>query len=661
MRRATGGSAFDAARDVSSHVVGRASKQTSKQTFTLLRFSEAASGSMPKLLKARTNDKFSVEFEKLQSEMVPTELATGPLKAIESVEKMIQVGGKQKATTAAKSLIQVGADENLVVYIISDFRSHQWRESNALRQALSRMNDKGAQVQLVQCVDRVRPNLGITALRPTPGARAAGVYLRMEVEVTNFGSTVARDIRVGLSTKTHDATGGSPGTTQSLDALSIDRIDPGASAIYSFPVRFPKAGSHEVTARLATDALAVDNQRFCVVDIDNELPVLIIDGKDDSFDAFVLTLGLESSNKVNTGIRAHVKSPTFLRDHELDPYYAVFLVNIQKLDKASIESLERYIAGGGGVAMFVGDTTDRDFMNKALYREGEGAFPLPLLSPASLLVDQLEETPDIKVTDPDHPIFKRTLANNRNSLLDGVLVHQYFAAPRNWEPRSGSDTRVLAQLRNGAPLFVEREFGKGRFLAVLTTVSKKWNTWASDPTSFLIIAELQSHLASTRQTPSDYVLGAPLRIDLPLNKYEDSIEFKKPVEKGTATVTVRAQGDTPKRHQTEFNDTLRSGIYEAKLTQAAGGVSEYRRFALNIQPEEGDLEIFDQQQIQSLLKDIPHDYREASEFLGPIEKQAGVNLGEHWFLFIALVCLLMGEQILAYSASYHPARKGGSR
>ena len=52
---------------------------------------------------------------------------------------------------------------------------------------------------------------------------------------------------------------------------------------------------------------------------------------------------------------------------------------------------------GGGLAIFLGELNRTEFINKYLYRDGQGLFPLPLVGPTELLVDRTEEVPDLEV------------------------------------------------------------------------------------------------------------------------------------------------------------------------------------------------------------------------------------------------------------------------
>jgi hypothetical protein len=92
-------------------------------------------------------------------------MAPGPIPALQSVA----------------SLLGQSDGEHRVVYLISDFRTRQWDDPAELRKELSQLDAAGAEVHLINCVDRARPNLAIVSLTPADGIRAAGVPWFMEV------------------------------------------------------------------------------------------------------------------------------------------------------------------------------------------------------------------------------------------------------------------------------------------------------------------------------------------------------------------------------------------------------------------------------------------------------------------------------------------------
>jgi len=94
-----------------------------------------------------------------------------------------------------------------------------------------------------------------------------------------------------------------------------------------------------------------------------------------------------------------------------------------------------------------------------------------------------------------------------------------------------------------------------------------------------------------------------------------------------------------------------SGFYEARLTRTDES-PEVRRYAVNVDPSEGNLAAMGAEQLAGRLDGVKYHYAQASQFQFSASDQPGYNLGES--LLYLLVALLIGEQILAWSASYHP-------
>ncbi len=248
-------------------------------------------------------------------------------------------------------------------------------------------------------------------------------------------------------------------------------------------------------------------------------------------------------------------------------------------------------------------------------------FPLPLAGPEELVVDRLEKAPDIEVT--DHPIFS-VFAGERNSFLSTVTVNRYFAADKNWLPEPDSSTRVIARLRNKAPLVVERQFGEGRVVALLTKASPvettlgSWNNWARDNPSFVVaMLEMQSYLSAARHPDTTRLVGTPLAVPLDVAKYLPQVRFVMPRELGGSEpvgrchwpntplpngLSHRAEGHAAprkRRRRVERRARGRADRYRhqrhlrSPADRRPTAREEVEHFAFNVAPEEGNLKQLD--------------------------------------------------------------------
>jgi len=612
--------AMDLGKDVVLRLARRAVEARSPQKFTLIRFSRPR---QPELNAALVDAQFEARLVSELNRITPSQTDAGPLAALQGLDQLLD-----------------DSSEKRVVYLISDFRQRQWQEPKALDRRLQQLRDQGLEVHLIQCVDQQHENLAIVRLEPASGIRAAGVPVTMEVTVHNYGTSVAREVAVTLREDGKERPG-----------VVIRSIGPGQAETRRFTVQFATAGQHFVTAQLATDAVEADNVRYCVLDLPVSVPVLICDGDPAATDGRFLSLALAPSSRVRSGISPRVELPRFLNNHPLENFQGIYLTNFSTLDQVAIENLERYVRGGGGLAVFMGEEVRAQFVNEHLYRDGQGLFPVPLVTPVDLIPDPLNEKPDVE-PDTSHPVF-RIFEYLRNDFLKALRVYRYFAVPQDWQATSEHPVRVVARLRNGAPLVLEHRFGRGRVIVFLTSVAPVWNNWVGNPSFLVSIQELQSYLA--RWSDPGLQVGQSLVLRVPAAQYAAQATLRRLENQ---PLSVPLQGVLKDETLTfRWEDTSLAGVYRWEL-QPAQGEPEHHAYAVNVNPEEGDLAYFSPDQLDSRLE---ADVRimNAAAVSDLASNQARSSVSE--YLLYALIVLLLGEQLLAYSASYHPPSLKGVR
>jgi hypothetical protein len=617
-------SAFQEATKVIARIGDEAAKQREPQSMTILRFSRIGRSGRPTqtdLLNEQVTNGFADHLKKALDKCDVTETDAGPVEAIKTLDELL---GDPEG-------------ERRILYVVSDFRARQWNDPTEAKKQLLKWQAAEADIHLLDCVDRARPNLSLVSLDPEEGIHAAGVPWFMEVAVTNHGASPAKDVAVVLSEDNH-----------ARPSTSIAQIPPGRTAKERFQVNFAKAGWHSITARLEGDAVTADNFRYYAIDLPADLPVLVIDSDAKAKDARFLNLLMDPGGAMKTGLRPVIEPPRTLSTKPLDGYAAINLANIDRLDKSAVAALEKFVAAGGGAAFFLGGAAQSDVFNRELYRDGKGLFPVPLKGPTELAVDRLESAPDVEVD--KHFIF-RLFAEKRNSLLQLLKVQRYFAVADKWQPAADGSVRVLATLRNGAPLVIEKSFGKGRVIALLTSASPTWNNWAT-MRGWGMMLDLEAYLCRENVRLPSRLVGAPLEVTLDPAKYQPQVRFLTPKETGVPTATIDAAAGPDKMLHAVLAETDRSGYYDAMLTRT-DNVADIRRFAYNVDPGEGDLAVLDQTQLAERLKGLKYQFDKVAAFQSAQSESSGDSLRDT--ILYVLILLLIGEQLLAYSTSYHPA------
>ncbi len=626
-QRGSGSPFADAKRKIAG-LVQAARSQPAPPEITLLRFSRASQAGRAAqydLLNKRIDSaEFEAEFEQLLQGLDVSELSPDPGPALDTAIKLVE---EQK-------------DAASLVYLLSDYRLKEWNEAGDLRKRLLELNRLGVEPKLIACVDSPNANLAITSLRPMPGTRAAGVNLVMEVGVQNFGSDKARNVTVMLYEDGQRRT----------DEL-IEEIAPGQVQTRTFEVRFSKGGQHEITARLAGDTVAADNARYSVLEFAAAAPVLIVEGNPSALgtresDSYFLATALSPDIGL-TGLKPQIETAAFLRNKPLAGFHAIYLANVETLQQSEARALEEYAAGGGGVAFFMGDRVKPDDYNRRLYRNGEGIFPVPLVASVLLPVDRAAKSPDLDVS--NHPVFGK-FAGDRNPFIAAVNVERYMAAQKNWTPPPGSTAKVIARLRNGAPLAVESRFGKGRVVAFLTTAAPTWNNWGkANPSYTVALQQLQAYLSLWKQDDPARQVGVPLVAEYPAAEFQPDVDIAFPSHLNRDFVTIKAQ-PAADRLTLSFAETDRSGVYTARLRSGDQQTQDVK-YAYNVAAKEGDLSLIDRQRLADSLSGVTYEFFRASDAGLGVRDLAGSNLSTT--ILYLLVALLIGEQLLAYSASYH--------
>lgn len=631
---------FDQAKTAVERIAQAALDESSAQTFTLLRTSQAAASQgapKPDLLEETVNadfvfrDRPDRKLNRILEPMSPSESAAGP----------------EAALRGLSTLLKSGDGEERILYIVSDFRARDWRGSPELRSLLAAQEKRSAQIIFVNCVETDRPNLAVTSLVPKSGTVTAGVHFEVQVEVRNFGLATAERTAVDIRSD-----GDSGGT------IFLDPIPPGKSVVGKFFAFFSDPGEHKLSVELPSDAVAADNRRYCVVDLPAKMPVLVIDGNPTSTEAADVAWALAPAGPVASGIAPQVQPPSFLIDdenHRLADYWAVYLANVKELDEAAVRNLEAYVRSGGGVCFVMGNQTSVPFFNDKLYRDGAGLFPVALDSEKQLFRDR--EAKAFDIVGSSHPVFAR-FADERNSFLRDVTIDRYFGirelppAPANSPAESEPATTIAATLRNGAPLAVERQFGKGRVMVLLTVPSAPWSDWKKNPSFVITMLETQSHIARRDRRYDDArLVGSPITFVLDAKTYQASINILPP--RGSETVPVPGVA-VPDGLKFDYPDARQAGFYQAELIRL-DKTAELRQAAVNVDSGEGDLARVGESELRERLEGLRFQFR-AADRVQPAESESSSSMLSSLILY-GLIVLLLGEQALAYACSYHAPRK----
>lgn len=633
-------SAFDAGLDVIRKIAAEGERKPDTQTLTLLLLSNPT---QPVYTQENLNKDFVGRLE-------------GGLKGLRCSHRALDLASGAEA--ARKMLTDLGgAARNF--HLISDFRQNNWEEDTALAASLREMDLDKVTVNLVKTVAESHSNLGITELSGIVDVAAVNVPLRLSVKVRNYGDQVARDVRLTVLVD---------GQKRPATEI-IEKIEPGQERSIEFDEQFPKTGPHDVQVSLPADALEQDNVRYLSIVVPDTNPVLIIDGGADESEAFYLVDALGAVPE-KTGFSPTLDRVDSLRRRPLDKFQSIFLLNIAELPPDAIKALEDYVRNGGGLCWYVGPQTRAAFYNDKLYQDGKGLFPARLGNVADLLVDETNPGSDMTVT--DHTVFD-VFQGADEDLLNYAKVTRYFGVAKDWAPPDG--VRVIASLRNKAPLFFEHRLGKGKIITSLTALGTAWTNWPRLPEAFVPVQlQIATYLAQGHQTLNLKTVGEPLVISLEGAAYSPQVEIHPPdgsrvpmtigIKNSSAPSTPAPAGDSsigeaPQGlvYEESYKNTDEPGVYTLVLKRQDAGEAPPRRYAYNVSDAESRLKLSTSELIKKRLgPDVKAQIQEFGEFNWVHGEESTQEI--HDYVLMALLIILLAEQVMALKLSYHPKTAG---
>jgi hypothetical protein len=159
--------------------------------------------------------------------------------------------------------------------------------------------------------------------------------------------------------------------------------------------------------------------------------------------------------------------------------------------------------------------------------------------------------------------------------------------------------------------------------------------------------ELESHLARMRRRAETLAVGEPLTVRLEPGVDEVDVDFVLPPD---GVVVHQTATTTPAGLEATLAATTAAGPHAARWRRFDGTERE-RVFAVNVDPDEGRLERIGRERLDRTLSGVIFRYEGAETLQPDSSSLAGVSLVTP--LLHALLALLVVEQIVAYSASYH--------
>ena len=580
-------------------------------------------------------------------------------------------------------LVSANQGEQVEIYVVTDLRRNEWAQPESTKSRLAPLVAASSRVQFIDCADATSGNLSLSLLQPKQETWAAGVPLMFKFQVTNHGQAPVKNVVVKLrsinyieGTVTAAPEAKYSGEIVDAPPVLIDEIPAGETAMRQVQLVFATPGQHVVEATLPEDRLQVDNHRWCVIGIRQSQEILVIDDSASLQTQFFLKTALQPDAKQATGMSVDVRDASYLRDatsEALAKWDVIVLLEGPMLDPGALGRLESYIKTGGGVAFIAGPSTTPTKVNE-YYRGGSGFFPATIVGSYETNVRPGNTEPQVSAT--DHPILAM-MKSSQASPFQFVEVRKMLEFSSNIE--NDPTVEVVAWGPDKKPLIVDKAYGDGHVVIVLTGLVSDaagggrllnaeqkvaWSNWAQDPTFVVFALNTMGYLGSFRRAETSEPVGTPITTTFAGTTLLPGAELLLPAKNDNARAKLSLPADQTAPDQpvklalgvdlTQDNDAieglLRPGVFEFWM-QTTDGASLVRNTAHNVPAGEGNLARVSRSELEEKLSPIKIKVQSAESLSSAAWSPEAASYST--LLFALLVLLLLAEQSLAYSASYH--------
>ncbi len=250
----------------------------------------------------------------------------------------------------------------------------------------------------------------------------------------------------------------------------------------------------------------------------------------------------------------------------------------------------------------------------------------------------------------------------------------------NWEQAESSQAEsrkalpptVLLRLADERPLGLVQNVGQGSVLLMLTGLDRNWTNWPADPTFVVFVLRGAAELAQGKQPPTSLPVGEKSTIDLGTEPVARNAQFLPPTiaprplleyampetaEGATVALTLDPAAALTE-DQSHLSQLLVAGVAEL-WTTLLDGRPQVKPIAQVVDGREGNLVRMERGALIQSLKPTTVEVLDAAALS---ERTDSTGNSARVLVLLALLGMtLLGEQLVAYSASYHqrPTAAGG--
>jgi hypothetical protein len=385
------------------------------------------------------------------------------------------------------------------------------------------------------------------------------------------------------------------GITLRLDGAEVARgfvdVPAGGRARKRF-VTSVSGGARQAEVVIDHDAFPLDDRRACRVEASRGLRVLLVDGDPRTVrtedEVFFLEAALRAGG---SNFSVTTVLPDDLGNRDLASYGAVFMANVARPNATVAAAITRYVEGGGGLFISVGDRVDADSWNQTMNKVLPQPLGLKRSAAAPPGARPEGETVDLRPAERLAPIDRRhPLLAAFPARGEGLASARFFQFLLLAPVPEAPGRRIVLRYENGAPALVDAEVGRGRVLLLTTSVDREWTDLPIRPGFLPLVQEAARYLAAAPTGDITATVTVGGKREIVLGAEDRRVEVVKPNGDSRWLSPPAHAGEARTRHTVLFEETDEPGLYRVRAARADGTVDERpdAAFAVTLDASESD-------------------------------------------------------------------------
>jgi hypothetical protein len=429
-------------------------------------------------------------------------------RAVDDIEVTAGVTSIAAAIEAAADLARSQEIATAEIYVVSDFRE-------ASDSVLSHELPENARLVLVPVTTESIDNVSIDRVFMPRKLIRPGEAVRIGVAVTNHSRTQPAEFPLELTL------GGK------RKAEKLVNLSPASSATIPFVVSMAERGTFRGVVSKNHDRLAIDDDRFLVLEVSQQIPVTLIRGKvraDGSSAApagyFYVEKALNPRESSEGEFAVEVVDQTAMAVANLPDKGVVVWTDPVGSDPRRLDLVKRFVHGGGALLVFLGSDPRGAWRDPAFLR---------YLGVDRATTRETAEGERLESFAGEHPIFALFNEEELTLLSESRLAKRVAAVGVRVDS-------VLAAFDGGGPAVWESRRGEGRIVTVAASPDLTNGNLPLSPMFLPFVHACVSYLASAgRSDPRrENLVGTDLVFDLPPRWSVQTGELRIRSEKGEA-------------------------------------------------------------------------------------------------------------------------------